>query len=47
MSDDDLMSWAMLGYALISLGAFTIIMALPLEGERCGVVRMLRERWRR
>lgn len=47
MIDDELMSWTMLGYAVIATGVATILIAWPLEGERCGVVRMLRERLRR
>lgn len=42
--DDDLMSWAMLGYALLGLGGATIITAWPLEGERGGTWRIIRER---
>lgn len=35
--DDDLLSWAMLGYALIAVGAASILIGWPLEGERGGV----------
>ncbi|MBR0882371.1 hypothetical protein ABIF65_003332 [Bradyrhizobium japonicum] len=45
--DDDLLSWAMLGTVLLSLGITTIVIAWPLEGERGAAWRIIRARWPR
>lgn len=40
-------SWAMLGYALLGIGGATVIIAWPLEAERCEGWRIIRARlWR-
>ncbi|MBR1033056.1 hypothetical protein [Bradyrhizobium liaoningense] len=45
--DEDLLSWAMLGIVLMSLGIATVVIAWPLEGARGEAWRIIRARWPR